>query len=147
MAACRRQLSGSMNKRKGFTLIEVVVAVACSAVLIGGISACYIMITGLNDAVIKNSANLYKIASIRDYIVNNYDDAFSESIVYDSVGGTSSLVAISDDGDVSIASETVASDTQITKISFTVKDGLSFCNITYNDGADKTYSFVVGDVA
>lgn len=133
-----------MRKSKGFTLIEVLVSMACSTILIGGITACFLLMTNLISGITDDSANLYQMAAVRDYIVKEYSYAALKNTI-DSFG-SSSLVEVSADGDVSVASGTVVSNTQITAITFTEKDDLLFCNIAYNDGAAKTYSFVVDEI-
>lgn len=99
--------------KRGFTLVELVVALAVSSILIALIGTSFYFITRLSTNVITNSNNNYKLFSVRDYIIANVTNDDS--------------IKISDDGDVTIADKVIASDSNIKKI--IINDNK--CTITY----------------
>ena len=97
--------------KKGFTLVEVIVALAVAAILLGMIATSFYFMTKLSNKVLDESNNNYKIFIVKDYIIDN---------------NITSDVSVND-GDVIINNKEIVFDSDITKIAFNDNK----CVITY----------------
>lgn len=78
-----------MKRKKGFTLVELIVAIACSSiVLLGMVSSVYFLYK-MNDKVLSDSSINYNISKVKDQILDNeyFDESKFEvsnkSLLYD----------------------------------------------------------------
>lgn len=141
------------NKRKGFTLIEVLVALACSVIAITTITGSLVFVNKINTQLIEKSSTLYKVKEIKHYILDNFkegDDCYKDN---------NDIVYISDGDKKTIYSNI----TNISNVTITPKDTDYFeyildedgnntdqiyytyttCTINYNQNGDKEYKFIV----
>ena len=112
--------------KRGFTLVEVVVALALSSILLALVGTSFYFITKLSTNVIDNSSNNYKLFSVRDYII--------------STKPSNEDIEVSNDGDVIIKGNTIVYDSQISDINIIDNK----CTITYLvDNSEYVLSFIL----
>lgn len=142
------------NKRKGFTLIEVLVAIACSTIAITTITGSLVFVNKINTQLIEKSSTLYKVKELKHYILDNFkegDDCKKDG---------NDIVYYPSDGE----KKTIYSNiTNISNVTITPKDTdyykyildedgnntdqiyytYTTCTINYNQNGDKEYKFIV----
>lgn len=122
------------RKKKGFTLVELLVALACAALFLAVVSSSVYFISKLGKNVISESSSLYKMGALGDYIREN--------------GITSSeRVFVDDQGGVFIDGKALFDSSGITGITFEAADGSARCIVLYREGGRQSeYSFNVYEV-
>ena len=116
------------NKKKAFTLVEIVVALACFSLILIGVSACFTLVYKSAHVTLENSRNMYNLGTLKDYIME------LDSIDHESF-------SINDDGDVVYNEDVIISDTSISSITFTnVDDKFEKCIIVYLENKE-TWEF------
>lgn len=144
------------NKRKGFTLIEVLVALACSIIVIGTITGSLIFVNKINTQLIKTSSTLYRVKEIKHYILDNYKDGddcrkVNDDIVYFIKDDTNGKVIFTDSNIDEVCIDTQDPDYKYTK-NETDSNGNTIsetyykyttCTIKYNQNGNKKYKFIV----
>ncbi len=112
-----------VSKKKGFTLVELLVAIACGTIILTTVITSLYFISRMGNKLTSNSSNLYKISIVRDYIVKN--DIKDGVVVID--------------GDVIINEKTIVYDSLIKEINI----NNDICTIIYDDGKLSSYSFII----
>lgn len=113
--------------RRGFTLPEILVAIACASVLLLGVCSAFVFFSDSGNSTVKNASAIYKLPVIRDYITAN--------------AGTSDVSSLSgrftvSDGTVKDMEKAkiIADGTEVDSITFKLtEDGLIKCDITSGD--------------
>lgn len=98
--------------KKGFTLVELIVALAVAAILLGMVSTSFYFISKISNTVLNESNNNYKLFIVKDYIIDN------------NINNSVNVV----DGDVIINNKEIVYDSSITNITF---NNNNRCIITY----------------
>ena len=127
-----------MKNKKGYTLVELIVAIAIASILFVAIGAGTIFLIRLQNSSLENSATTLKIISLKDYIIKN--EVISNDFVIDNNEHT-----------LSRNDELLLSDVYIVSIEFETIDVNSDesndfykCTITYYDqDIEKALPFVV----
>ena len=120
-----------MSKRRGVTLIELVVALSCTTIFLGSIITSFYFINKLNKEMIAESSDLYKISVIRDYIIENKIE-------------NKDPIIINDNGEVKCGDKTlcfVSSIKEIVNMPSDNGEGYSYWVISY--GNNEEYKFIV----
>ncbi len=131
-------MSKKLGNKKGFTLVEVLVAMFCSILILGSVTGSLIFVNKINNELVSKTSNLYKLRVLEKYIVDNYSKDMSENIKINN-------------GDV------IYNDIVIVKNTLIINNGISFttinssttytqtnCSITYDGNNGKnTFSFIV----
>ena len=120
------------RKNKGFTLVEIVVALACFTLISVGVFACFDLVYRSAYIVLQNSRNIYNLGTLKDYIMELEeieDDSFS----------------INDEGDVVYNEDVIINDTSISSIDFEPIDGRFVkCKIIYLENKETCeFTFLV----
>ncbi len=142
----KRKEKTKNNTKKGFTLVELLVTIACSSVILLTLTGSIIFITKVNNNLVNKSSNLYKINLVKEYILDNYEDYGVSS-----VSCTNGNVYFTKNNE----SETkeIVTNSLITEIIFNKENEINgiktkntyiVCKILYNDTKDKEYKFIVG---
>ncbi len=120
-----------MKIKKGFTLVELMVAIACSSIVLVGLFGAFSFLLTQQNRAVSIAEDTYQLPAIRDYICKNNITSDAELTITD---GT-----ITHNGSI------LASDTEITAIIFTspAENGTPFtlCRIL---GKGPAYEFIVG---
>lgn len=141
----KRKEKTKINAKKGFTLVELLVTIACSSVILLTLTGSIIFITKVNNNLVNKSSNLYKINLVKEYILDNYEDYGVSS-----VSCTNGNVYFKQNNE----SETkeIVTNSLITEIIFNEENEINgintektyiVCKILYNDTKDKEYKFIV----
>lgn len=143
-------MNANLKKRNGFTLVELLVALTCSILILGSITTSLLFIEKMNNKLINQTSNLYKLRSVEKYISNNY--ATKTDMKEKDEDGTLKNIVVKD-GNVYcyktlIAEKTLIIDNGICFNDSTIDVGdLKYihttCAITYKDGQEKTFEFIV----
>lgn len=118
------------RKRKGFTLVELLVALACAALFLACVSASMVFISRLGGKVLADSSDLYKLGSLCDYIREN-------KIV------SADRISVGEGGSVGVDGKELFSESNITGVAFETADGFVRCVVTL-EASPEQYSFIVG---
>lgn len=129
-------MKAKLGKKKGFTLVEVLVAMFCSILILGSIAGSLVFIEKINTKLISKTSNLYKLRVLEKYITDNYvDDMKNNSFTVS-------------DGNVTYNNNVIIKDSLI------IDDGIIFteeietyythtiCTISYNDSGIKEFKFI-----
>lgn len=119
------------RKKKGFTLVELLVTLACAAVFLACLSASMVLLSRLGGRVLDQSADQYKLGVLADYVrsLDLRDTADAPVFVVD------------DDGGVSAGERLLFSASNISDVSFFREGGFIRCRVEYDAGA---YVFICG---
>lgn len=120
-------MSEKKKSKKGFTLVEVIVALACSTIVLSTIVGSFIFMKKMNTELMNRTGNLYKLRIVRTYINKNYVEGMTFTY---------------DDGTIMCGDEVVVKNSLIYNISFE-KDSYTICRIMYNENSNKEYKFIV----
>jgi len=60
-----------MKKRHGFTLVELLVAIAISTILIALVATTAIFLTNVNNATSSTATSTFCLRKVKDYIIEN----------------------------------------------------------------------------
>lgn len=123
-----------MKRRKGFTLVELLSAIACLSIVLVGISSVLLyVLRGVNTAT-EDSRRLTQIQTMRkqmEDLEQPYQQAFT----------------VSQTGEVIYASRVLGSLEGLREVTVEPENGMLYCTLTFQDG--ETYCFIIGkeDVA
>ena len=153
------KLNRSNSNQKGFTLIEVLVGLACSLIVLTTITGSLVFSTKLSNDLLNKSSNFYKIRNIKNYILEYYED--DDMVIVDS-SGNGNIYYIDKSAN---SNKTIAFNTSITNIDINKKDesysykvnveesdGLikeeirykyTTCTIFYDEDTLKEYKFII----
>lgn len=113
-------------KKKGFTLVEIVVALACATIILASITSVLYFLSSANKEIIDESSDLYKITIIRDEICRN-----SENI---------NDIEINANGDVIIKGKTIVYNSSVTSIK-PDDEKADYIIITYGNGEEYRFRY------
>lgn len=65
--------------RKGFTLVEMLVAIACGAILLASVTLSAYLLFRLNDETVQSSSLNYKLSTLSDAVRQNVTSLSDES--------------------------------------------------------------------
>lgn len=134
------------KKRQGFTLVELLVTIACSTIIFMTISASMLFVSKMNKNLVSKSSNLYKLNVLKNYILNNY---------------TSDASIVVDNGDVYFVQTTdnytkkiIVTNTSITSVTINEENFINnvestnyyiVCKINYHESntKNKEYKFII----
>lgn len=120
-----------MTKRRGVTLIELVVALSCTTIFLGSIITSFYFINKLNKEMIAESSDLYKISVIKDFFVDNKIE-------------NNSLIHINDNGEVKYGDKTLCFNSSIKDIVvMPSENGENFKYWVVTYGNNEEYKFIV----
>lgn len=118
-----------MKKKKGMTLIEIIVAIACSTIVIGTIVSSLLFVTRINDQLLNKSSTLYKVEALKKYIIENYE---------------TDMEFTCSDGNVFYNDKKIVENSLINAVKFKgeigIKNGVE-CNIVYADVSNYIFTF------
>lgn len=118
-----------MKKKKGMTLIEIIVAIACSTIVIGTIVSSLLFVTRINDQLLNKSSTLYKVEVLKKYIIENYEPYMEFTC---------------SDGNVFCNDKKIVENSLINDVKFNgeigIKNGVE-CNIVYADVSNYIFTF------
>ena len=77
-------------KRKGITLIELLVTIFCASIVIGTISASVYFVSKTSNEVMKDSNYNIKLRTVRDYFIKN--KVTSNQVIFDKKTGDVQVV-------------------------------------------------------
>lgn len=119
-----------MKKRKAFTLVELLVTIAVSAIFMVSIGTAFYFAVVLNDNTLENASMSYKVRTVREYILANKEDKDdSWSFIYDEEERTLTDVT---------GSKVVVKDAAYIGVNFDLnEDNFLECTITYKLNAKK----------
>lgn len=126
-----KKLKGS--NKKGFTLVELLVTIACSAIFLITLTMVFVFVQKINNNLIKKSSNMYKVRNVKNYILNNYND--NDTITVD---GNDIYYNIYEG-----ESKKIASNTDIKSVVITKSDDYVYCTITYDINTLKEFKFII----
>jgi len=136
-----------MNKRKAFTLVEILVTIAVSAILMVSVGTAFYFVVILNENTIENSSMAYKVRAVRQYIIANKDsigDTYDDNIIY--VEDARSLVDYNP-----IEDKVIINDSAYVNVDIYTDNGFLKCTITYKLNSRKSttdeLNFVVRKLA
>ncbi len=141
----KRKEKTKINAKKGFTLVELLVTIACSSVILLTLTGSIIFITKVNNNLVSKSSNLYKINLVKEYILDNY-----EGYDVSSVSCTNGNVYFKQNN--GSEPKEIVTNSLITEIIFNKENKINgnetentyiVCKILYNDTKDKEYKFIV----
>jgi prepilin-type N-terminal cleavage/methylation domain-containing protein len=119
-----------VNKRLGFTLVELLVTMFIATVALTMITGTVIFMSKANDELIEASQNTYKIQIIMDKI---HSEEYSTKDDYEN---TFKLI----EGDLTKNGEVVVSDTKLENLVFYNQDEFIYCELVF---PNKSYKFIV----
>ncbi len=144
--------------KKGYTLVELIVGIACASIILASLTATIFFVSRTTKQVINNSEINYKLTNLRDYILENQDTLIGDKISKDStsdfITDYSESQFVFDEGKLYIKVESVVkytmSDTPITRMFYYKEIDSPYlrCMINYDrsNSLHNTYSFIVRDL-
>ena len=70
--------------KKGYTLVELLVSIACASIVLASLTATIFFVNRSTNQVINNSEINYKLTNLRDYILENQDTLIANNVTKDS---------------------------------------------------------------
>ena len=119
-----------LNKRLGFTLVELLVTMFIATIALTMITGTIIFMSKANDELIEDSQNTYKIQIMMDKI---HSEEYSTKEDYEN---TFKLI----EGDLTKNGEVVVSDTKLENLVFYNQDEFIYCELVF---PNKSYKFIV----
>jgi prepilin-type N-terminal cleavage/methylation domain-containing protein len=119
-----------LNKRLGFTLVELLVTMFIATIALTMITGTVIFMSKANDELIEDSQNTYKIQIMMDKI---HSEEYSTKDDYEN---TFKLI----EGDLTKNGEVVVSDTKLENLVFYNQDEFIYCELVF---PNKSYKFIV----
>ena len=118
--------------QRGFTLVELLVALLCSMLVLGMLAGAAVFITRTSRELMNKGSSLFRTKAVYEYVCLLH---LSDS---DIANGDLSIEngALIHNGAVILQTE------DIEEITFSSKDGFIYCELTYTDRT--TISFVAG---
>ena len=119
------------NKKAGFTLVELLVAMLCATLAITMIVSTTLFITHSTDELIRAGSDSYQAKSIKDYILSQKHESNPQAeYVIDGEEQT-----LFHNGTV------IARETPILKIEFSDDENFIYCNFVF---PKESYRFIAG---
>lgn len=121
-----------MKTKKGFTLAELLVALACSAVVLLGVLSTFGIVTTLQKRAIDTAEATHQLPVLRDYICQNNITTDAGFVIRN--------------GTVAYNRKVIVIGTNITSITFTIpeENGTPYIICCISEG-DRHYEFIVPD--
>lgn len=60
-----------MQRKKGFTLVELLVAIVCATLVLSMVTSAVIFLTRMNDGATNESKTLFQLQTIKDFVQQN----------------------------------------------------------------------------
>ena len=144
--------------KKGYTLVELLVSIACASIVLASLTATIFFVNRSTNQVINNSEINYKLTNLRDYILENQDTLIANNVTKDSTSddiksySESQFVFDENKLYIKVNNEVkyTMSETPITNIYYYKEVDSRFlkCMINYDRSTSlhDTYSFIVKDL-
>ncbi len=144
--------------KKGYTLVELIVGIACATIVLTSITATVFFVSKSTNEVISNSEINYKLTNLRDYILENQDTLIANNVTKDStsddIKSYSESQFVIDDNKLYIKVNNeikyTMPNTPITNIYYYKEIDSPYlrCMINYNrsNSLHDTYNFIVKDL-
>lgn len=133
-----------MRKSKGFTLVELLVAIAVSVVVMALVGTTLVFLHRLDTNAITSSETMHQIQVVRDFVLQSQDVATELSQSSQQDEPITDLIVV-EDGKILFDQTVIATDSkQISQVSFAKKGEFWQCTIVY--GENQTYQFFVTKV-
>lgn len=133
----------NQNLKKGFTLVELLVTIACSTIVLITLSSSIIFINKMNKNVVQKTQNLYKVNTVKDYILSKYE----KNVTFECVNGD--VYFCLDEEKKQIVTNSLITNICVEEVSEingkAIENGTTYyvCAITYRENTDKEYKFIV----
>ena len=133
-----------MRKSKGFTLVELLVAIAVSVVVMALVGTTLVFLHRLDTNAITSSETMHQIQVVRDFVLQSQDVANQLQSNSQQDEPITNLIVV-EDGNILFDQTVIATDSkQISQVSFAQKGEFWQCTIVY--GENQTYQFFVTKV-
>lgn len=144
--------------KKGYTIIELLVGIACTSIVLASLTATIFFVNRSTNQVINNSEINYKLTNLRDHILENQDTLIANNVTKDSTSddiksySESQFVFDENKLYIKVNNEVkyTMSETPITNIYYYKEVDSRFlkCMINYDrsNSLHDTYSFIVKDL-
>ena len=114
-----------MKKKKAFTLVELIVAMAVTLILFASIGLAFYFVVASNNNALESSAMNIKVRTVREYVLANKEDIdVNYELQYNEE--TKALT------DVHTGKE-IISDSEYIKVTFLEENSALVCNIEYKE--------------
>ena len=114
-----------MKKKKAFTLVELIVAMAVTLILFASIGLAFYFVVASNNNALESSAMNIKVRTVREYVLANKEDIdVNYELQYNEE--TKALT------DVQTGKE-IISDSEYIKVTFLEENSALVCNIEYKE--------------
>ncbi len=114
-----------MKKKKAFTLVELIVAMAVTLILFASIGLAFYFVVASNNNALESSAMNIKVRTVREYVLANKEDIdVNYELQYNEE--TKALT------DVQTGKE-IISDSEYIKVTFLEENSALVCHIEYKE--------------
>ncbi len=144
-----------MNKKNGFTLVELLVAIACTTLVIAMVTGTFIFVNKSNDRIIEKANLYYQVQTVQKYVrsLNLTSEQIVPAFKFENgnVIHNEKLIA-ADSGITSIVAFTKAQfpdvrPTWLDDESYNkLRDEFIYCRITCDNNDATAYTFIAGKV-
>lgn len=124
-------MSQRKNIKRGFTLVELLVAMLCGTLATAMVVGTTLFISYSTNELIQAGSEGYRVKTIADYIISQ-DHQSNPQAEY-VINGEENTLSHND--------TVIARDTQILKIEFSDDENFIYCNLVFQDDS---YRFVAG---
>lgn len=134
-----------MQRRKGFTLAELLVAIVCASLVLSMVTAAAIFLSRMNDGAVTESKTLFQLQTLKTYVQTNAENDYANGnlnqnyVIED--GRVFHRVYISDGSGVTWEDTVIFENSSIENITFTHKPEnpgsgpfVITCTVTYGEG-------------
>ncbi len=133
-----------MRKSKGFTLVELLVAIAVSVVVMALVGTTLVFLHRLDANAISSSETMHKIQVVRDFVLQSQEVANQLQGQSQDGNPITDLLSVQDDQILFGQTVIVTDCKQISQVSFAKNGEFWQCTIVY--GENQTYQFFVTKV-
>ena len=124
-------MSQRRNKKRGITLVELLVAILCATLAISMVVGTTLFITFSTNELIKTGAEVYVTQNVKEYILSQNHQTIPQD----------EYTINSEENTLSHNSTTLARDIKILKIDFSEDENFIYCTLVF---PQKTYRFIAG---
>ena len=124
-------MSQRKNKKRGITLVELLVAMLCATIATTMIVGTTLFISYSTNELIQAGSEGYRVKNIADYIISQNHESNPQA----------EYVVNGEENTLSHNDTVIARDTQILKIEFSDDENFIYCNLVFQD---ESYRFVAG---
>ena len=118
-----------MKKRKGFTLVELLSAIACLSIVLAGVSGVLVYVLRSVGADTEASRRLAQVQTLRQQV---------EALEQPETGG----FAVTETGEVMYDSRMLSTIEGLRTVDVEPRNGMVYCTLTFVDG--DSYCFIIG---